>query len=310
MRQAERGDLDVRSWTTAQRYAGVLDAFETLSQGAAVRVIVDHEPRALRLRLAQVHAGRYVWTQRNLGEDYWEATIQRVAPLRDAAYTHEALLHCAWLFTDLGPAARRTLAQAAVRRVYGPGAAIVEQGMTWPNIGFVVSGSVTAMVGTETGRDYYLYEAFPFDIFGEIQALDTGGTIARYEAGAAKATTLSLPRDVVLGLADSDGRLSRRFAELCAQRARLLHEMLYARMTKPTINRLAAAILPYATRTEGLAAVLPPLPSMTQAQLAALTGTVKDVIGRELTALRAAGAIDLCGGRIARIDEARLRHFL
>ena len=258
-----------------------------------------------------MHAGRYVWTQRNLGEDYWEATIQRVAPLRDAAYTHEALLHCAWLFTDLGPAARRTLAQAAVRRVYGPGAAIVEQGMTWPNIGFVVSGSVTAMVGTETGRDYYLYEAFPFDIFGEIQALNTGGTIARTRPARQRPRPCRYRATSCSALPTAMEELSRRFAELCAQRARLLHEMLYARMTKPTVNRLAAAILPYATRTEGLAAVLPPLPSMTQAQLAALTGTVKDVIGREQsTALRAAGAIDLCGGRIARIDEARLRHFL
>jgi CRP-like cAMP-binding protein/uncharacterized protein (DUF2249 family) len=310
VKQGGRAELDVRSWTTAQRYERVLAAFEALGQGEQVRIIVDHEPRALRLHLSEVRAGHYVWTQRNLGEDYWEATIKRVAPLSDVAHPYEALLHRTSLFTDLRLPARKALAQAAVQRHFVAQTTIVEQGTAWPFIGLVVSGSVTSMVGTDAGRDYCLFEAFPFDIFGEIQVLDTGGTIARYEAGREETTILLLPRNVVLDLADNDGRLSRRFAEVCAQRARLLHEMLYARMTKPTINRLAAAILPYATRTEGFAKALQPLPSMTQGQLASLAGTVKDVVGRDLAALQAAGAVDLSGGRITRIDEARLRSFL
>lgn len=310
MRQAERSQLDVRSWTTAQRYDRVLAEFESLSQGESARVIIDHEPRALRIRLSEVHHGSYIWIQRNLGEDYWEATIKRVAPLTDATHPHEGLLHCTSLFGDLRPAARRVLAKAAVRRAFSVGGTVVEQGASWPYVGLVVAGSITSIVGTETGRDYNLYEAFPSEIFGEIQALDTGTAIARYEASAEDTTILLLPRDVLLDLLDDDGRLSLRFAEVCAQHARLFHEMLYARMTKPTINRLAAAILPYAMRTEGFAKTLQPLPSMTQSQLACLAGTVKDVVGRDLAALQAAGAIDLCGGRIARIDEGRLRSFL
>jgi len=302
--------LDVRTWTTAQRYDRVLAEFAAVRTGESVRVIVDHEPRALRLRLAEAHVGRYVWSQRNLGEDYWEATIRRVAPLTDATHPHEALLHCTALFGDLRPSARAVLARAALQRDFSAGSTIVEQGSSWPYVGLVVSGRVSSTVGTEGGRDYHLYEASPSDIFAEIQALDTGSAIARYQAGEQETTILLLPRDVLLGIADNDGRLSRRFAEVCAQRARLLHEMLYARITKPTLSRLAAAILPYATRTEGLANTLQPLPSMTQSQLACLAGTVKDVVGRDLAALQAAGAIDLRGGRVARIDEARLRSFL
>lgn len=302
--------IDVRPLTTAERYDRVLAEFASLRQGAALRVIVDHEPRALRLHLREKYRGRYVWAQRNLGEDCWEAIVRRVPPLAGAENPHEAFLHRSSLFTDLRPAARTALAEAAVQRVFDVKATIVEQGTPWPHVGLVVSGRVIAVVGTESGRDYYLYEAFPSDVFGEIQALDGGAAIARYQTGAEKTVVLLLPRDVLLQLAEADGGLSRRLAELCAQRARLLHEMLYARMTKPTLNRLAAAILPYATRTDGLATTLQPLPSMTQGQLACLAGTVKDVVGRDLAALQHAGAIDLCGGRIARIDEARLRNFL
>jgi CRP-like cAMP-binding protein len=214
------------------------------------------------------------------------------------------------LFTDLGASARKMLAEAAVQRVYRTGATVVDRGTSWPYFGLVTSGSVTSMVSTDAGRDYCLYVAFPADVFGEIQALDTGVTIARYDAGAPKTTILFLPRSLVLDLADNDGKFARRLAAVCAQRARLLHEMLYARVAKSTITRLAAVILPYAERTEGFAKSLQPLLSMTQRQLACAAGTVKDVVGRDLAALHAGGAVELCNGRVVRVNEARLRDFL
>lgn len=76
--------------------------------------------------------------------------------------------------------------RSRVQRVFSRGATVVEQGTSWPYVGLVASGSVT-IARTDAGRDYCLYEAFPSDVFGEIQGLDTGVTIARYDAGAAKA---------------------------------------------------------------------------------------------------------------------------
>jgi len=277
---------------------------------AVLRIIVDHEPRALRLRLSELHGGHYVWTQRNLGENYWEATILRTAPLGADATPGEAVLHSSWLCNGLEPSARKRMAAAAAIRHFLTGMAISEQGERWPYLGLVSHGSVVATVCTDSGRDYCLFEASPFDVFGELQALDTGVTIARYDAGASDTEVMLLPRDIVLETADADGRFARRLATICAQRGRLLHEMLYARIAKPTIARLAAIILPYATRTDGFGAALAPLTSMTQSQLARAAGTVKDVTGRDLAILHAAGAIKLRAGRISQIDEARLRAFL
>ncbi len=308
-RDRTKAELDVRSCTTAQRYERVLTAFEALREGSSLRIIVDHEPRAFRLRLGAMHAGHYVWAQRNLDEDYWEATITRVAPLVGATL-REAALHCSALFTDLPREARRTLAQATFERSFHAGESVVEQGTAWPYVGLVTAGSVAAVVNTDAGRDYYLYYAFPSDVFGEIQALDTGVTIARFVARATETEVLLLPREPLLELAETDGKFMRRLATVCAQRARLTHEMLYARATKSTIARLAATILPYATPVDGTARALQPLPSMTQSELASAAGTVKDVVGRDLATLRAAGAIDLRGGRVAGIDEAKLRAFL
>ncbi len=299
----------MRPETAVDQYEHVLAQFEALDEGESMRIVVDHEPRGLRLRAGEALAGRYVWSQRNLG-DAWEVAIRRVAPLGKDAGPHERLLHCAALFTGLQETARKRLGNAAVERTFSAGATIVEQGTSWPYIGLVASGSVLSLVSTDAGRDYALYEAFASEIFGEIQAVDSGITIARYDAGAVNTTVLLLPRGLVLELADNDGRFARRLATVCAQRARLLHEKMYARIAKPTISRLAGVILPYATQNEGLADALQPLRSMTQGQLARAVGTVNDVVGRDLTALEAAGAVQLCNGRIVRIDQARLRPFL
>jgi CRP/FNR family cyclic AMP-dependent transcriptional regulator len=302
--------LDVRTWTTAERYERMLYAFQKLEEGASLRIIVDHEPKAMRLRLDAVHTGRHVWAQRKLGDDLWEATVMRVAPLASGAMPNETILHCSPLFTGLDTSARQSLARAACERLVDVGECIAEQGTIWPYVGLVVAGSVAGEVITDGGRGYNLYTAYPCDIFGEIGAIDCGSTVARFVASTAQTLILLLPRDLVLELADADGTFARRLATICAQRARLTHEMLYSRVTKSTLARLAAALLPYATRATGPTRALDPLPSMTQSELASAVGTVKDVVGRDLSALRDAGAVDLRGGRVVRIDVAKLRTFL
>jgi hypothetical protein len=96
-----------------------------------MRIIVDHEPRALRLRISEEHSGCYVWSQRNLGDDYWEATIRKVAPLPRDVDAREGSLHCTSLFTDLSTSAREKLAQASLPRSFKAGTTVVEQGTSW-----------------------------------------------------------------------------------------------------------------------------------------------------------------------------------
>jgi CRP-like cAMP-binding protein len=113
------------------------------------------------------------------------------------------------------------LARAACERFVDLGECTVEQGTIWPHVGLVVAGSVAGEVNTDSGRGYYLYTAYPYDIFGEIGAIDCGSTVARFVASAAQTVILLLPRDLVLEFADADGRFGSRLATICAQRARL-----------------------------------------------------------------------------------------
>lgn len=307
---AARAEIDARPLTTAKRFKLVSRAFDNLRDGESLKVILDHEPLGLRRWLGEVYAGRYIWTQRNLGENYWQATVQRTAlTLKDASSVTFAL-RSSWTCSVLTERALERLSVAAVRRSVAADETVAAQGENWAHFGVVTRGSVIASVGTDTGREYTVYESVPFDLFAEVQALDAGAAFARFDGGVGGADVLVLPRDLVLELADDDGRFARRLATTCAQRVRRLHEILYAQLTRPTIARLAAAILPYAVRAERAAPAMPPLPSMTQTQLARAAGTVKDVTGRDLATLASYGAIELRKGKIVRIDETRLRGFL
>jgi CRP/FNR family transcriptional regulator, cyclic AMP receptor protein len=293
-----------------QQHDHVLSEFSTLPVGKSLRVVVDHEPRQLRFRFNELYAGCYVWTQRYLGEGFWVAIIRCIARRAEPPDEREAVLACSPLFADVSTSDLAVLAERASQKIVAAGTVIVEQGSSWPYFGVVATGSVAAIVNTSTGRDYALFEALPSDLFGEVQALDGGASIARFVAASQGSTILMIPRASVVNLATRDGLFGIRLATLLAQRARLFGELLYARAAKPTIGRLAAAILPYATRSDSMAPALFPLSSMSQVELARIVGTVKDVVGRDLAELREAGALSLSGGRITNINESRLRPFL
>lgn len=303
-------EVDLRSEPIARSHERVCAAFATLRVGEAVRVVVDHEPRPLRLCLNDRFPGNYVWTQRFLGESSWEAWIRRTEFGLNTRSDHETVLSCSPLSAEISDRDRRLLLSDAVYKKIRAHEAVVEQGVCWPSMGVVISGTITATVGTETGRDYVLFEALPGDWFGELQALDGGVTIARFVAETGDSEVLLVPRTRIRTLAARDPRFASQLALMTAQRARLLSDLLYARVVKPTISRLAAAILPYATQPHGLAEAIPSLQSVTQIQLARTVGTAKEVVARDLAELKSAGAVRLQRGRVVAIDEARLRRFL
>jgi CRP/FNR family transcriptional regulator, cyclic AMP receptor protein len=288
----------------------IVASFAALPRGSSLRFVVDYEPRALRARFGELHAGSYIWTQRFLAENLWDVTIRRTGHPPATGGNSEATLACSPVFADLSPAARDALARGAVRRAVPRGTVIIEQGVSWPYFGLVASGSVAAIVSTRTGREYTLFEAVSADVFAVMQALDEGVTGAQYVATSSENCILMLPRPQVIDLARRDGSFALRLATSAAQQTRRIAALLNARVTKPTVARLAAILLPYATHSEHMAPASLPLPFVTQVQLASMVGTVKDVIGRDLAELRAAGALALRAGHIVRIDESRLRAFL
>jgi hypothetical protein len=91
-----------------------------------------------------------------------------------------------------------------------------------------------------------------------------------------------------------------------AQRNRTLASELAAQVSQPIISRVASALLPYAVPERELNPALPPLPTMTQAQIAAAAGTVKEVAARAIAELERVQALRRERGHIRYLDRAKL----
>jgi uncharacterized protein (DUF2249 family)/CRP-like cAMP-binding protein len=301
--------LDVRALPTWERHPRIFAAFDTLREGETLTILTDHEPRPLRLEFEQLRPEQFVLAQRQLGEQRWEAVVWRAR--RDDARDGlgGVFARCA-VFARASGETRQALARVAVERALTAKEPLVAQDAHWPYLGIVREGALAAIAGSSGGREQILFEIFPLETFSEIEALDGGRALARIVPTSRVARIVLVPRAVILSLMIDDVVLTRALQTACAQRARSLAGRLVARVTQPTIARVAAAILPYAPPAAGLSPTLPPLRQMSQTRLAIAAGTVKEVVARVIAELEAAGAIQREGGHIARADRAKLVAFL
>ena len=300
--------LDVRSWPILQRQGRILTAFDALGVGASLKVLFEYEPRPLHWRFDESVGHRFAWRQRRLNESLWEITISRI-PLADARSVDGFFEECG-ILAGAQRATCRTISRFAVAERIEANQVIVEQDSSWPYLGFLRSGCVFAMLAAQSGRDQLIFEVLPHETFGEVTVLDGGATAARYVAAGQPAEILIVPGDVITSLVTRDGRFALALSAMCAQRMRSVTGRFCAQISRPTISRLAAAILPYAPPTRGLSPVCGSLRLMNQTQLATAAGTVQTVANRELAKLEQAGAIERRRGRIVRADRGKLAAFL
>nr|MDQ2663992.1 helix-turn-helix domain-containing protein [Candidatus Eremiobacteraeota bacterium] len=90
------------------------------------------------------------------------------------------------------------------------------------------------------------------------------------------------------------------------QHTRAILDRFALLLAQPAAARIAAVLLSYASPSDGLTPALPPLPTMTQPEIARLAGTVKEIVQRLLPKFDAEGAIRREGGRIVEVDRAKL----
>ena len=301
--------LDLRQTPTWERHGLVRSAFSELRDGETLHLIYDYEPRPLRRRFEDTYSQRFVWMQRRLARERWEVSLRKLAPPGDARSTIRFMQRCP-IFSGASESTRRVLASVVEQRIVRRKTTIAKQDSDWPFLGVVRKGRGFAIVGTPLGRDQILFEALETEVFGNIVLFDGGATIARFTTLADPADLLLFPRAAVLEAAEADSRFALALAAAATQQVRTIAELLHAHISKKIIARVAAALRPYAPAESGLAVVDPAnLPSLRLTQIAAATGTVKEVVARAIAELEKAGAIRRARGRIALIDRAKLATF-
>ena len=209
----------------------------------------------------------------------------------------ETALHGLALIDGLAPRARRELAARAVERRFATGEVLFRAGDDAKGLYIVSSGRVK-IARMREGRGQVVHVESRGGTLGEIP-LFTGNPYPATATALEPTRCLVFSRDAVHAAIAADPDFALRLLKGLALRARELIARLDRLAFASVRQRLAVFIRDRAARSSG------PLVSLgiTHAQIADELGTVREVVVKELAALRAAGAIRARGaGRVEVID--------
>jgi CRP-like cAMP-binding protein len=211
---------------------------------------------------------------------------------------HAAILKCVSFCAQIPATTITELAAIAVPFDYPPDTIVFLEGDPIAAMYIVARGQVKiARIGAN-GREQVIEIAMPGDHFNTITLFDEGPCPALAQT-LAETSLLMLPKEQIEGIIDKHPALARALLKEFAQRMRRLVSLIDDLALHSVQGRLAQLILTMAAMgDQGQAA-----PQLTQAEMAARLGTVREVLGRSLKAFEAAGLIRLEQGRIVVVDR-------
>lgn len=201
----------------------------------------------------------------------------------------------------VSPAALDALVEAAVCLRYPAGAAIFLEGAPTAGLFAVEQGIVKISRVSLEGREYIMHFAEPGTTFNDVSALDGGPNPANATAFLETTLWLVEPADLQ--------RLARAYPDLAwaliedlAARARAAVSRAQDLAMRSVRGRLARLLLEETARRDSDVVQR----FLTQEDMAAKLGTVREVVGRALRSLAADGIIQFDRHRILILDPDRL----
>lgn len=204
-------------------------------------------------------------------------------------------------FSKVSSADMERIERAAVERIFARGEVLFLEGE--PSLGLYVvkAGAVRVFKSSPEGREQVVMVAREGDSFNDIPVFD-GGTSPASAAALEKSNVLIVPSEAVLSLVAScppAAAVIKHFASRLRRMTTLIGDLSF----RSVMSRLAKVLLEVAV-VESTSA---PVQRLTQEEMAAMVGTVRDVIGRALRMLEKEGAIELQRQRIVVVDPDKLR---
>jgi CRP-like cAMP-binding protein len=197
---------------------------------------------------------------------------------------------------------RRAAARCRTRSV-GAGEAVFDEGQPCPGLLVVVEGLVEIRQISLRGREQVFHTEGPGATLGEVPLFDAGGYLASAVA-AAPTRLLLLPRAEVMRLCQRHPAVALAMLETMARRVRRFASIITDLAFRPVTERLARYL--EAAAGEPLAPGTRVDLRLTQAQLAARLGTVRELVARAFSDLADRGIITRDRSRLVIRDPARL----
>ncbi len=302
--------VDLRELPSWQRHDRVLASFDRLGPGQAAEFTNDFEPKALRTHLEAEREGLVLWDIRNAGDSRW---IIRVTRLPDPAMQGDtpriAFLRQVRMFRHAPVDLLREVDRSAKERNYHDRMVIVAEGTNWPTLAIVRRGVVEVTRAADEGREIVLYDVSPYSMFNESSVFDEGTAEATVIARG-EVEIVELPAQFVRGLVQRSPEIALGAARFFAQRQRRLSGAAGNLAFGRVLTRIARVLLDYASSKEGMAGGESGVERITQSDLAARVGTVRDMGSRALSHLEDMGALELRRGRVVKLDRAKLEEIV
>ncbi len=208
-------------------------------------------------------------------------------------------------FRSLSTPELRELARTCRSRTLVCGEILFEEGAACTSLFVIASGRIEVRQTSLRGREQVFHTEQEGAALGEAPLFDGGGYIA--SAVAVEATrVLSLSRSRLFALCRRHPDVALAIVEMLARRVRRFAGIVSDLAFRPVPERLARYLVATA-EPRPLAPGLELDLQLTQAQLAARLGTVRELVARALAHLEQAGILSRKGRRIVVRDPARLR---
>ena len=208
------------------------------------------------------------------------------------------------MLTELSDRARNALLERSVEKHFSTGQILWSAGDTPQGIVLVLEGKVRIVRGRD-GRQTVIHTGEPGMTLGEIPFF-TRETYPATAIASEPTRCLVITHAALEHALKTEPEAAFYFLERLSHRVKELVEKLAQRSSESVQSRLSRFILDRAGRSgrKGSAFSL----GMTQADLAEELGTVREVVVKELRALRNSGAIEAAGaGRYRVVSASKLR---
>jgi CRP-like cAMP-binding protein/uncharacterized protein (DUF2249 family) len=301
-------NLDFRGLPVWERPSRVLEALDRVPIGAPISFITEIEPRGLSARVIAERFGPVLVETSPLGPDRWLVRMTRRTE-SGARNPVVRVLEATPPFARLPLPTLERLAATAAWQSARRGRLLVEAGSEWRAVGVIAEG-VAAVSNGIGAREHITYEMFPHEVFGIAAFFDGGAPVASVVAMTKTTRIIKLPWATLTDVARENPDLLFGLGALLGQRQRELSAKLSSQSALPIVGRVARVLLPHAMAERGLSPAMPALASMTQSQIAAAAGTVKEVAARAIAELDERGLLKRERGHIRYLDRQGLIELL
>lgn len=206
-------------------------------------------------------------------------------------------------FSGLDANEVESIRRLVFERTFERGEIIQLEGKSAEALFFVTSGAVKVFKTSVEGKEQILSIVRPGDSFNDVAIFDDGPTPASAEA-MTPVVVYGIGRNELRTIIRKHPQVALNTTRVLAERTRQLVSLVEDLSFRHVIGRVARILLEHAG--DGTS----PKPRLTQQEMAALAGTVREVVARSLKDLEEEGAIRLERHRIRITDRQALERMV